>query len=330
VSERHTVGVVGAGGIAESLHLPVLTSMPGVRVAWITDVNAESARRLGAAYGVPAVELPPSAGDLPDCDAVLLAIPLGVRRPYFGAFAARGTAVMAEKPFAVTRDEHEAVVKMFEPNRVACGYQRRTFDNTLLVRRMVEEGWFGGPRRMVLREGDRVKRTGADARHFDDVGLAGGGVLISLGCHSIDWAVFVTGASEYEILEQDVVFDGDLDRKVTARIRLSGGSGPVDVDYTVSWLDVQPNHTEMCFENAEISLGVGPGVPIEVRRPGGGTAARLVPREGGAENQNQACFLEWSAFLEGLDTGVASAVAASETLLTTAIMDDIYRSARGQ
>ena len=136
-----------------------------------------------------------------------MAIPLQVRRPYFEALSERGNAVMAEKPFAVSSDEHRAILGLFPAHRIACGYQRRTFANTLLIRKMLAKGWLGPLRAIELREGDRVKRSGADSRHFDDVALAGGGVLISLGCHSLDWVVHVMGATGYEILTQDVVFD---------------------------------------------------------------------------------------------------------------------------
>ncbi len=329
MSARHAVGIVGAGMIAETLHLPVLTSMQDVRVAWIADRDPERARSLAAAYGVAPAPLPADPAQLPACDAVLLAIPLQVRRPYYEAFSARGTAVMAEKPFAVDSDEHRAILDLFPAHRIACGYQRRTFANTLLIRKLLAKGWLGPLREIVLREGDRVKRSGADSRHFDDVALAGGGVLISLGCHSLDWVVFVTGATGYEILAEDVVFDGELDRKVTARIRLETGEASVELDYCVSWLDAQPNCTELRFEHAEVTLGNAPASPVLLHSPGEVAGAGLTAPAGGATTQNQACFLEWSHFLAGLVSGTPSLVSASETLLTTALMEDIYRGARG-
>ena len=326
----HTIGVVGTGGIAETMHLPVLTAMPGARVAWVTDLDETRARAVARAFGVDAVKLPADPGELPPCDAALLAIPPGVRMPYFRAFAARGTAVMAEKPFALSSEEHRAIGELFAPHRIACGYQRRNYGATRLVRELLSERWFGAPVVIRIGEGDRVTQSGTDVSHLDDVRSAGGGVLISQGCHSIDWLLFVTKAEGYEVADVDFVFDGELDRKFSARMRLDGECGPVDVDCCVSWLDVQPNRIEILFENADLSLGVGPDASLGVRsRKSGALLAELAARlPGMATTMNQAFYLEWSQFLDGLEREEPSMMSAAASYATTALIEELYRKGR--
>ncbi len=266
----HSIGVVGTGGIAETMHLPVLTGMPGARVAWVTDLDESRARSVARAFGVDAVKLPAEPSDLPPCDAALLAIPPGVRMPYLRAFAARGTAVMTEKPFALSHEEQRSIEALFAPHQLACGYQRRNYAATRLVQALLSERWFGAPLGIRIGEGDRVTQSGTDVSHLDDVRSAGGGVLISQGCHSIDWLLFVTKAEGYEIADVDFVFDGELDRKFSARLRLDGECGPVAVDCCVSWLDVQPNRIEILFalyETAIAPLGMNPKAPRQRARP---------------------------------------------------------------
>ena len=326
---RHSIGIVGAGGIAETLHLPVLTSMPNVQIAWIADLNAERAQAVAAAYRARAVALPSDPGALPPCDAALLAIPPAARLPYFEAFAARGTAVMAEKPFAITPDEHRRILDLFAPHEVACGYQRRTYRSTVIIEKSISEGWFGAARQISIHEGDRTKHTETRSPHLEEVSLAGGGVLISLGCHALDWALHVTRAKSYEIPHQDVVFDGDLDRKASATIVLEGERGPVELDFCASWLDPQRNRIDLRFENAELSTGIGANAAVEIHdRAGGRPQGELVSQLGGASTLNQSFFLEWSMFLDGLERGEPSMMSASKALMTTSLIDDIYRSAR--
>src|SRR5262249_30317970 len=46
------VGIIGCGYGAENLHLPVLASLPGLRVVALADVDAERLRRVGDRFSV--------------------------------------------------------------------------------------------------------------------------------------------------------------------------------------------------------------------------------------------------------------------------------------
>jgi hypothetical protein len=61
-----------------------------------------------------------------------------------------------------------------------------------------------------------------------------------------------------------------------------------------------------------------------------GGEVRLEPDGAGARTSNQAFYLEWLWFLEGLRTGVPSAMAAGSCLAVTALIEDLYREARGK
>jgi predicted dehydrogenase len=250
--------------------------------------------------------------------------------PYFRAFAARGTAVMTEKPFALSREEHRSIEALFAPHQLACGYQRRNYAATRLVQKLLAERWFGPPVGIRIGEGDRVKQSGTDVSHLDDLRSAGGGVLISQGCHSIDWLLFVTQAEAFEVADVDFVFDGELDRKFSARMRLDGNCGPVDVDCCVSWLDAQPNRIEILFENAHLSLGVGPDATLDVRShaPGAPSAQLAAQLPGMATTMNQAFYLEWSQFLEGLAKQEPSLMSAAASQATTALIEELYGKGR--
>src|SRR5688500_17202500 len=100
-----SVGVLGAGVIAQQLHIPVLANMPQLTVAWIADVNEARAKALAEANDMRGIGVTdPSA--LPPADVVLVAVPPGVRKGYFTEFAKRGTALFVEKPFALSLAEH--------------------------------------------------------------------------------------------------------------------------------------------------------------------------------------------------------------------------------
>ena len=47
------VGLLGAGNVVESIHLPVLASLDGVTVAWVCDTDTARARALASTYSLP-------------------------------------------------------------------------------------------------------------------------------------------------------------------------------------------------------------------------------------------------------------------------------------
>jgi predicted dehydrogenase len=328
-----SVGVVGAGDIARKVHLPVLLSMPNVHVQWVYDATLSRAREVARAYGLAAVDLC-TPTDLPPCDVALLAIPVGSRAPYYDAFSNRGTAVFAEKPFAVSTDEHEALVARFEPHRLACGYMRRFYSSTQLLRDLVRSAPFGPLLRMRIAEGNRSTGSRVDQSYIDDSRQSSfGGILSELGCHSLDAALFVTGARGYETQSCEFVFDGPVDRKITAQIKLTDSryapTEAVTLDYCVSWLDRQANRIVLEFDKCSVWAQIHPGSEVYMGDPEQPSAGkRLVPPLRAATTTNQAFYLQWRSFLEGLSNGVESDVSARSALFGTGLIENLYSQGR--
>lgn len=119
-SENTKIGIIGAGNVVTTIHLPVLLALDAVEVSWIADKNAKRAQQVADAHGIPAAGLAQGAESIPEADVVLLAIPYGVRAPYYERLAARSIAVYAEKPFARTAVEHAELCDLFASHRLAC------------------------------------------------------------------------------------------------------------------------------------------------------------------------------------------------------------------
>lgn len=320
-----SIGIVGAGEITRRAHLPVLVNTPDVKISWIYDHRPERAQVLARAYGLTAIRsLMPE--ELPACDVALLAIPVDVRADYLRHFSRRGTAVLCEKPFAMTAAEHSRITAEFAPHTIACGFMRRFFRSIQLLRRIVGEQIFGPLLRLDISEGNRSKGSGVDASFLDDPRLgASRGVLADLGSHSIDLALFISGASAFEVLSCSRVLDGTVDRKVVARVQLyisSTVAAPVELNFGVSWLDRQENQVRLTFANttAWSALGVSEDIYIgDPRRPR--DAISLHSKAIGATTYNQAFYLEWREFLDGLREQRESLISARSAMLTTSLVE---------
>ena len=325
-----TIGVVGAGDIARRAHLPVLAHLPDVRVTWIADSRLERARTLGDAYGIAAVKAAGPA-DLPACDVALLAIPVDARTPYLEHFAALGTAVFCEKPFALSAVEHARLVDLFQPHALACGYMRRYFRWAVLLRRLVADRPLGPLRSIEIGEGGRSKGSGSDASFLDDPRLgASRGVLADLGSHGIDLAVHLSDARSFSVESCVRTLDGAVDRQVTADILLGTESQPqngVELRFCVSWLERQTNQIRLRFDHALVWSELGVSGTVYMGDPGDPrTCIALNGPDRGATTYNQAFYLEWQAFIAGLLARRESSISARSALLTTSIVESLLNT----
>ena len=327
------MGVVGAGAIARKLHIPVLQNMPGVRLGWLSDRDPARARQVGDAYGVTPVAANAPA-DLPPTDVVLLAIPMEARASYLNAFASRGMAVFCEKPFAADSQEHGRLIELYDAHRLACGYMRRFYASTLTMSHILEEGWFGKLLRVKVAEGGRSRGSGAEGSFLDSAQPSfSHGVLTDLGSHSIDLALYLTRAKAFRVDECSMVLDGPVDRRVSARVALfrdaESAGHLVELDYCVSWLDSQPDRLELQFERATVFCGLGPDADVFVGDPERPARAfRVSAPLAGARTVNQAFYLEWRSFLEGVASGAESSISARSAYRTTSLVESLHDHGR--
>jgi predicted dehydrogenase len=351
-----SIGIVGAGEITRRVHLPVLSNIPDVRIAWLYDRRPDASQSLAKSYGLTALHSI-AAQALPPCDIALLAIPVDGRAEYLQRFATRGTAVFCEKPFARSAAEHSRFAAEFSPHELACGYMRRFFRSALLLRRIVAEGMFGQLESIDISEGNRSQGSGVDASFLDDPRLgAARGVLTDLGSHTIDMALYLTAAGGFEVQSCVRVLDDGVDRKVTALVKLlptpesrpagtlspaassaaslipgHGGAGSVrgavDLNYGVSWLDAQENRVRLNFPTTSVWSDLGVDATVycgDPRRPQAGIA--LSSGDTGATTYNQAFYLEWRNFLDSFRARRESLISARSALLTTTLVEALLNA----
>ena len=103
-----SVGILGAGRISNSLHLPVLRQMPGIRIAWLCDQVHARAAATARNWKVPHAF--DKIQDCPPVDAVLVAIPVGRREEAMAHIFESRWHAFVEKPFAVTATDHTRLV----------------------------------------------------------------------------------------------------------------------------------------------------------------------------------------------------------------------------
>jgi predicted dehydrogenase len=153
------VGLIGAGTVVRTLHAPLLKSFGDVALSWVCDVRIETAREVADAFQIPSAHA--RLADCGDVDAVLLAIPVGVRDEAWRTAVARGWHVLCEKPAATTVADFDARIGACRDAKrvVTFGLMRRFYQGTLALREVLTSRLFGDPVEIWAGEGGVQQRT---------------------------------------------------------------------------------------------------------------------------------------------------------------------------
>jgi predicted dehydrogenase len=322
------VGVIGCGSISRNVHIPVLSALPGVELAWIADTNKSVGSALSRISGIPFHHLSVDKIDLPAADIALLAIPNGVRPPYYEFFEGNHEiGLYIEKPLARSVEEHNRIVRNRAPWQVAVGYDRRSFGLTRLVRELFLHRPFGKPLSIKIEFGG-VGRVLIGDSFMADSSLAGGGSLYQMGVHFLDAVLFASDPSDVELRTGRMITANRVDIHVqgTLDLRLS----PTDlVPLTILVTQLQPanNRIEVAFERAMISFSIMYGERFITVTPRQSDACkwRLTPEVTTGPMDMFASFgLHWTNVIEAFRTRQTNYTNASQSLLTTRAMELLY------
>jgi len=335
---KFKIGVIGAGGIVETNHLPAIAASGKAEIAWIYDKNPARAELVAKMYGLSVLEEAGLGAALASVDCCLLATPYGVRKPYIDACRNAGIALVIEKPFAFSRQEHLDYCRGFREWAIAINLQRRYYLSVSTLHRIIRTAVFGKLVRVRFNQGYFSLKGGSG--YLSDVRLSGGGVIAESAIHSLDIILWITGASEVTLTDMRSLHADRLDYDSQFDSTIVTPHGNVPVHCAVSTLRNLDNGLELEFEQATVSCDLSPDAPILVKQRRGGSAGgdtrgqdfyltSTLQREDlllSATKINEAFLVFWQQFLEGMAGHTAGRTSARESLLTSVWIEEIYKS----
>jgi predicted dehydrogenase len=183
--------LVGAGNIAQSIHLPLLAAASGVRILAICDRQISKARILAEKYGVPyAFRTLDDALLLPGVDAVFVTTSTDAHADVAMQAIAAGKHVFVERPAARTLKETQEIKRLAEEHdvHVMVGMNHRFRPDVVNMKNAVDRGEVGS---VYYVKAGWVKQRSTDARWLANADMSGGGVLVDLGIAVIDMILHV-------------------------------------------------------------------------------------------------------------------------------------------
>jgi myo-inositol 2-dehydrogenase / D-chiro-inositol 1-dehydrogenase len=178
------VGLVGAGLIGDQ-HALAFQRVKGARLIGVADPDSERAQRLRDSYALDF-----SCDDYrrllerSDIDMICVGAPNDLHRDIVVAAASAGKHVVCEKPLARTMAEADEMIAAAEKSGIKLGYAELICFAPRYVRakELMDEGAFG--RVFQIKHGET--HYGPHSEWFWHGERSGGGVMMDMGCHSIE------------------------------------------------------------------------------------------------------------------------------------------------
>jgi predicted dehydrogenase len=193
-TDRVRLAFVGCGAITMIEHLPAALRSPLVDVAALVDERVENAAALARMFGLDARVARNVSEVLDDVHGCVLATPNDTHHPIARQILERGKPVLIEKPITTRYDHAVELCELAEKHGtfISVGYRFRFFPSARLLKKLLDEGYFGRVRSFHCEMGSAGGWAPISGYNIDRA-RSGGGVLVINGTHFLDLALFWFG-----------------------------------------------------------------------------------------------------------------------------------------
>jgi predicted dehydrogenase len=183
--------LVGCGRIAQT-HLQAMENIPECKLKGVVDVREQVAKSVADQYGCRSYSDYQHVLEGNHVDAVIICTPPNTHSEIATFFLENGVHVICEKPFAINSEHATIMVKKAEEKGclLMMASKFRYVEDIIKAKGIVESGILG---EIVLFENVFCSKVDMKDRWNSNKEIAGGGVLIDNGSHSVDIARFLLG-----------------------------------------------------------------------------------------------------------------------------------------
>ncbi|MBS3945648.1 MAG: Gfo/Idh/MocA family oxidoreductase [Melioribacter sp.] len=191
--DKTKVGVIGLGGIAQLVHLPILSKLNTVQLVAVAEINRSRMKNVGEKY--------PSAKQFLDykemlsndeLDAVIISTPTDTHEKIALDCLESKKNILIEKPISRNlKEAKEIVTAAKKVKKVAMvGMNSRFRPDTMLLRSIINSGDLGD---LFYINCSWLRKKSSLQKWFTNKNLSGGGVIIDLGIVILDLALWMLG-----------------------------------------------------------------------------------------------------------------------------------------
>lgn len=226
------LAIIGAGGIAGAHLRAYAAHSDRCDIVGVADIDENAAQSRADEFGGRAFTDGIALIEQLQPDAISLCTPPKYRIPFVEAAAARGVALLCEKPPARSLSETQAIVDAMRGSLLQFAFCHRFHAPLNAAQDLIRSGALGELVQIENRFAFRFARAGKS--WFTDPDIAGGGILIDTLVHSIDIFRALTG-QEIESAQAQVSSTLPIEVEDSASL-LARSSGGVLGTLNCSWV----------------------------------------------------------------------------------------------
>ncbi len=185
------VGIIGSA-FSSNIHAEAFQEVPEAVLTAACSPTKNHVEEFARKWKIPATTTDyRKLLDRKDVDVVVVGIPNDLHREVVVGAAMAGKHVILEKPIAHTLDDADAMVSAAKKHKVKLMYAETICFSPKYARakQLIEEGAIGNL--YMVKQGE--KHSGPHSEWFYDVQRSGGGSIMDMGCHGIEWARWMYG-----------------------------------------------------------------------------------------------------------------------------------------
>ena len=247
------LALIGAGAIAQT-HSLALRRTASATLTSVVDLNAQAAASIAETHNAAAytdVDSMLAAGDI---DGAIVCTPPVTHPEICIALLERGIHVLCEKPVAIGTSQAIQMFEVAEKShaKLTMASKFRFVDDVRTAKSLVDSGIIGD---VVLFENMFTANVDMSLRWNSDPTIAGGGVLIDNGTHSVDIMRYFLGPlAELQVVEGRRIQKLGVEDTVKMFVRSDAGAmGDIDLSWSIN--KNQPTYINLFGSEGTVEVG---------------------------------------------------------------------------
>ncbi|MEZ5306092.1 MAG: Gfo/Idh/MocA family oxidoreductase [Pyrinomonadaceae bacterium] len=251
--EKLRFALIGTGGIAQTYSQAFQTS-ESCRLVAVADLNLEAAKAFAEPFGAKVFEDFRALAEAGGFDAVIIATPPSTHAEIAIHFMDLGIHVLCEKPLCLAREDALRMLEAAERNGVkfTMASKFRYVEDVVRAKALVASGALGD---IIQFENAFTANVDMSKRWNSEPEVAGGGVLIDNGTHSVDIIRYFLGPiSDVLAVEAGATQGLAVDENVRMFARTeSGVTASIDLTWGIN--KELPNFISVYGTNGTLHIG---------------------------------------------------------------------------
>ncbi len=277
MSDRLRVGIIGAGGISQLVHIPVVRKLPDVEIVAIADLEYAKAATVADRFKIPNYYRDPErllARD--DIDTVHVNTPTNSHLALTLAALSAGKHVLVEKPMARKAAEAYRVAEAAKAadRKLMAAMNLRFRPDSMTLRKFIEGGEIGRVstvRARWLKKKDRWSRS----PWLSNARISGGGVMMDLGIQMLDVCWWILGNPKVQRVSAQSIRDRLGFRVEDTLVSFYTLAGDITLYLNVTWAYMSDESD--AFTMFSGSHGTGSLNPFKITKEVQGSLVNVTP-----------------------------------------------------